>query len=149
MKKRGIPPLYFLLALGSMAALDWLYPIQALLPSPYSWLAGGICLVAGLWIMGWAVRLFGKAETSIKPFDQSTALVLKGPYRFTRNPMYLGMALVLIGVGLMLGSASPLLVIPLFAGLIELLFIRPEEKRLTKTFATEYETYLARVRRWI
>jgi protein-S-isoprenylcysteine O-methyltransferase Ste14 len=89
------------------------------------------------------------AQTTIKPYETSSALVTGGPYRFSRNPIYLGMVLFLVGLNLGLGSWSPLLAIPAFAFIIERRFIRAEEAALLRRFGDEYETYRRRVRRWI
>ncbi|NIO84348.1 MAG: hypothetical protein GTN53_27945, partial [Candidatus Aminicenantes bacterium] len=77
-----------------------------------------------------SARLFARAETAIRPFEESTTLVRSGMYRVTRNPMYLGMVLVLLGIALILGSLSTFLLIPLFAWLIQSLFIVHEEAML-------------------
>ena len=77
------------------------------------------------------------------------ALVTTGVYAYTRNPMYLGMALILLGVACTTGIVSGLLVDPVFMAIIELRFIRPEEQMLRDIFGEEFDTYCARVRRWI
>jgi protein-S-isoprenylcysteine O-methyltransferase Ste14 len=79
----------------------------------------------------------------------SSALVVDGPFRFTRNPVYLGMVLFLFGVGVLLGSLTPFLVIPLFALVIDRRFVRVEEAMLTKAFGPSYSAYQSRVRRWL
>jgi len=75
--------------------------------------------------------------------------VTSGVYRYTRNPMYLGMALVLLGCAVTVGAASALVVPVLFMVIIELRFIRPEEHMLQGLFPQEYPAYCTRVRRWI
>jgi protein-S-isoprenylcysteine O-methyltransferase Ste14 len=83
------------------------------------------------------------------PFSEAKTLVVRGPYRWTRNPMYLGMAAILLGFALYLGSVTPFIVIPAFMGLIAERFIVPEEEMLEKTFGQAYSDYKARVRRWL
>jgi protein-S-isoprenylcysteine O-methyltransferase Ste14 len=106
-------------------------------------------LLAGGTLTVYAAGLFTKAGTTVKPFQPSTALVTSGPYRFTRNPMYLGMVIALIGVGLMLGSLTPFLVIAAFALLIDRRFIRVEEEMLRGAFGSAYTEFTSSVRRWL
>jgi protein-S-isoprenylcysteine O-methyltransferase Ste14 len=93
--------------------------------------------------------LFARHGTAIRPFDRSSALVISGPYRFTRNPMYVGLVAMLIGLALMLESLSPLLVVAAFAWIIATRFIAVEERMLDERFGTAYAEYRARVRRWL
>jgi protein-S-isoprenylcysteine O-methyltransferase Ste14 len=145
---RTVPPVYFLAALVVMAALHFTLPIATLIHPPYTYL--GILLVGGgLWMVIWAARLFSRAGTPIKPFERSTHLVTGGPYRITRNPMYLGMVAGLIGVGLLLGSLSPWLVIPAFVYAIQRFFVRHEEALMEERFGEDYLRFKSRVRRWI
>ena len=98
---------------------------------------------------------FGERETlrpishGIKPFERSESLVVNGPYCLSRNQMYLGMVLILIGIGLLMGSTMPLLIIPVFVWLISTRFISVEERMLTDRFGAIYEDYCKRVRRWL
>ena len=110
---------------------------------------GALLLLFGVVLNIVSARLFQQIHTAIKPFEKSTALAVEGPYRFTRNPMYLGMLLILGGIGLLLGSTTPLLVIPLFLWLIAKRFVIAEERMLSDTFGTAYAAYRKRVRRWL
>ena len=92
---------------------------------------------------------FTRAGTPVVPFERSTTLVTGGSYRFTRNPMYLGMVLLLSGVAALLGTLSPWLVIPIFTAVIQTNFIRGEERFLEELFGDSYRAYKTRVRRWI
>ena len=145
---RVIPPVYFLVALLFMVGLHLAVPIVQVIQVPYRY-GGLVFMLGGILLVLWAVRRFGQAGTTIKPFQQSTALVGGGPYRLTRNPMYVGMVGVLVGIGVLLGSLSPVIIIPLFVALIDLRFIRSEEAALERTFGAEYVDYKARVRRWL
>jgi protein-S-isoprenylcysteine O-methyltransferase Ste14 len=93
--------------------------------------------------------LFVRAGTNVIPFREVSSLVTSGVYRYTRNPMYLGMALVLLGCAVTVGVASALLIPVLFMVIIELRFIRPEERMLQGLFPQDYPAYCTRVRRWI
>jgi protein-S-isoprenylcysteine O-methyltransferase Ste14 len=144
-----VPPAWFLMSLLAMPALHFLLPITRLLPAPYSYLLGGLLLAAGLATGGTAFVSFTRAGTPVVPFERSTTLVTGGSYRFTRNPMYLGMVLMLSGVAALLGTLSPWLVVPLFAAVIQTNFIRGEERFLEEIFGESYRAYKTRVRRWL
>jgi len=139
---------YFLVALLLMGFFHRVAPAAQILEAPYRY--GGIVLMAlALGLILWAALLFRRAGTNIRPYLPSTALVLDGPYRFTRNPMYLGMAGTLLGAAVFLGSLTPLIVIPAFMALIAERFIVPEEAKLEAAFGRDYVDYKARVRRWL
>ena len=103
----------------------------------------------GLVLAASAVISFKKAGTAIKPFESSTVLIKDGLYRYTRNPMYLGMVILLIGVASYLGSLTPYVVIPVFFLIIQQCFIKHEEPFLENIFGQEYLDYKDKVRRWI
>ena len=146
--KRVLPPVYFLAALVSMGALHFFLPIAYILRPPYS-TSGSFLFVAGAVVVLWAARLFNRAGTTIRPFQEPSALVTSGPYRYSRNPIYLGLVLALIGIGLLLGTLSPFVVVPVFICLIQQRFIQPEEAALEKTFGSAYAQYKRQVRRWL
>jgi len=145
---RLVPPVYLLLSLLAMAGLDRLFPVATVLRPPFSYL-GAALMGLGLAVAVAAALRFGHYGTSVHPFHQPTALVTDGPYRFTRNPMYLGMVFALLGIAVWLGSLTPFVVIPVFASLIQRGFIRNEERRLTDAFGPSYVEYRRRVRRWL
>jgi len=148
LERRIIPPVYFLAALVAMAGLHFMLPIATLVHPPHRYL-GVLILGFGFWMVIWAARLFGRAGTPIKPFEHATHLVTGGPYRMTRNPMYLGMVAGLTGVAVLFGTLSPFLVIPAFVYVIQRLFIAREEEALLTTFGEDYRTFRSKVRRWI
>ena len=147
-KRKVIPPVYFFLALLSMAALHWALPLARIIPPPFSY-AGIAFIIAGMVLGGHAFRGFSKAGTPVVPFERSTALVTGGSYRITRNPMYVGMVLILIGLAVLLGTVSPWLPIPLFVWIIQANFISGEERFLEDLFGQQYLAYKSRVRRWL
>ena len=146
--RRVLPPVYFLLALVMIGGLHWLLPIKKLIPTPLSYL-GLVPVVIGIGLAAAGVRLFARTGTTIKPFEESAALVTEGVFRYTRNPMYLGMVFVLLGCAILAGTAIPFVVAPGFLVLIERRFIRAEEAMLTETFGSTYTEYQRRVRRWL
>jgi protein-S-isoprenylcysteine O-methyltransferase Ste14 len=145
--KRILPPVYFLTAILSMAALHFLLPIARILPAGYS--SGGVLILIGMSLILWAVRLFFKAGTAIKPFAASTKMIVAGPYRWSRNPIYLGMVFILVGIGLALGTLAPFVIVPIFVWLIQKNIIAHEEAMLDKSFGAAYAEYKKRIRRWL
>ncbi len=142
------PPFYFLLAIALMIGLHRLAPGRRILSIPYRY-PGAILLAAGILVVVWAAWIFHRTGTTIRPFEESSALVVSGPYRVTRNPIYLAMVFGLLGVGVILGSLTPFVVIPPFAYLLDRRFIRAEEAQLERTFGSRYAAYKAAVRRWL
>jgi protein-S-isoprenylcysteine O-methyltransferase Ste14 len=136
------------LTLGAMLALHVAVPIVVLIQPPYSYL-GLIPILAGLVVSASSARAFREAGTPVIPFEQSTTLVTDGWYRYTRNPMYLGLVVTLVGVWLVLGTLSPLLPMIVFVWIIEMQFIRGEEQFLDEIFGEQYRSYKLRVRRWL
>lgn len=147
-KRKVIPPVYFFLTLVLMAALHWLLPIERVLAPPLTYV-GVPFIVAGMWLGGHAFRGFSKAGTPIIPFERSTALVTNGSYRLSRNPMYVGMVMILAGIAALLGSVGPWIPIPLFVWVIRSNFILREERFLEELFGQQYLAYKRRVRRWL
>ena len=143
-----LPPVILCIAIILMALLHVLVPVARLFSLPWRF-SGAVLIIAGLALNVWADGLFKRAGTSVKPFDPSSSLVLNGPFLFSRNPMYLGMVLVLAGIAVALGGATPWLVIPVFAWYVDRRFIVPEEHKLEATFGARFLEYKASVRRWI
>ncbi len=110
---------------------------------------GIIILLFGVAMIAWSAVGFARAGTNAIPFREASALVTGGFYRITRNPMYLGMVLILVGGGLKIGSLGALLPIPMFVVVIRRNFILGEERFLEETFGEEYLEYKKRVRRWL
>lgn len=143
-----LPPQGLLIALALMAALHFLLPAATLVGSPWRW-AGLLPAAIGLTLVLHSAQLFDRARTTIVPFHASSALVTTGFFRITRNPMYLGMVLLLGGVAMLFGTLTPWCMPPLFALWIDRRFIAAEERMLAERFGTAYDAYRAQVRRWL
>jgi protein-S-isoprenylcysteine O-methyltransferase Ste14 len=128
--------------------LNLFLPVIRIIPVPWS-LLGIVILVLGIAIAVLAEGQFHRAGTSVTPFEVSTTLVTLGLYRFTRNPMYLGSVLILIGVAIICGTLTPFLAPVLFTILIDRKFIIREEKMLASKFGEVWQEYRAKTRRWI
>jgi protein-S-isoprenylcysteine O-methyltransferase Ste14 len=145
------PPLIYvsLLILGFVIQFFW--PVQLVAPSRVDMIriAGAIAVVCGFLLMATAIGVFKSVGTSLIPMKPSTALAFTGPYRFTRNPMYLGMLLVSGGIALVSNALWPLLTLPIMVIVVNRTVIRREERYLASKFGEPYTTYTSRVRRWI
>ena len=149
MVKRVIfPPVWLAFGLIAVFALNEYIPGPRFTSGTFQFV-GGVVIVAGLLLLVIAGGLFKQAGTDLIPFKDVRALVTDGVYTFTRNPMYLGMALVQLGCAVTVGATTALLVAPVFMVIIELRFIRPEEEMLRRLFPEEFPAYCQRVRRWI
>jgi len=111
--------------------------------------AGIVPVILGISIAASSSRAFKQAETSLVPFDEATMLVTSGFYRFTRNPMYLGMILILLGMAILSGTIAALIPVGLFCLVIRNNFVLGEERFLEDAFGQQYLDYKSRVRRWI
>lgn len=146
------PPLVYLTAFAlAMAADRWAPWRLADIGGPLAVLrwSGALLLAVGLSLDLVALALFIRSRTSALPFRPATQFVARGPYRFTRNPMYLGMSTTLAGVGLLLARGW-VVVAALVASLaIDRWVIRREERYLDRRFGADYRAYCAAVRRWL
>ena len=132
-----------------MVALDRLWPIMSIDIGSWRWISS-IPIVLGVALAVWGVLTFRHHRTRVHPGQgHATTVVTTGPYRFTRNPMYLGMMLILVGGAVRLGSLTPWFVLPIFGIAISRLWIRREERWLSEAFGEAYEQYRSRIRRWI
>jgi len=143
-----LPPIWLVIGIIAIFALNEYLPLLRF-TSTASQLGGGAILLAGLVLLICAGGLFKRAETGLIPFSPVTTLVTAGVYRISRNPMYLGMALVLLGCAVTVGVVSALLVPLLFMLIITVRYILPEEALLQGQFGESYRAYCAQVRRWL
>jgi protein-S-isoprenylcysteine O-methyltransferase Ste14 len=142
------PPLFYVAAIGSGALLRRIAPLAIGGGAPRvlaAWLFVALC--AGLF--AWSFLWFARQKTTIIPNKPATALVLDGPFRFTRNPLYLALALLTIGAGLWLNTWWVFILLLPALALIDRLVIAREEAYLRRRFGAEYDAYRARVRRWL
>ena len=137
---RIFPPLIYLGGLFLGFLLHWRLPlpiVPAVLVGPLR-LLGAFCLVAGLALTIWAVATFRRVGTTRHPAGPTTALAVGGPYRFTRNPMYLGLVFVTAGLALLANALWPLILLPVVIVILRRAVIDREERYLTAKFGEEY-----------
>lgn len=142
------PPLLYLAGLGAGLLL------QAWLPLGTWSRAVGLalalpCFIFGGALCGWGIALFRRFRTSLVPIVPAAVLVTRGPYRFTRNPMYVGLTALYMGAALWWGLSWGLLLLPVVLILVCALVIVREERYLERRFGEAYRHYKTKVRRWL
>ena len=144
------PPILYVAGIAAGMALDRWRP----LPIADRWLLGrtaiaviSFAVYAALFVAAFA--LFRRKRTTIIPNRPASSLVTDGPYRFTRNPMYVSLVALYVGVTMVLNSWWPLLLLPIVVLAVDRMVIAREERYLADAFPSEYDAYRARVRRWI
>ncbi len=146
--KKAKPPVYVLAALAAMLAAHMVIPLTRIIAFPWR-LLGAAPLLLGAALAVHSLRLFGRHNTTPEPFGASSALVTSGPFRVTRNPMYLGILVMLSGIACLFGTVGPWLVVPVLGILLDVVFVRPEEEKMEMMFGDVYRRYKAQVRRWL
>lgn len=149
---RVAPPVIPLLTVLLGVGLNWVWPIDLgfVLPTPERyWLGGVIVMGAFLGLGLWSVLLFRRGGQSENPWKPTPHIEERGPFQFTRNPMYLQMVLVCIGVAVILSNCWVLVLTPVAGWLLQRLAILPEEAYLERKFGEAYLAYKRRVRRWL
>jgi len=149
---RIFPPAVPLLIIVLGVGLDRSWPIDPgfELPTPARYWAGGLLAAGAILGLGWwSVRLFRRSGQSENPWKPTPRIVEHGPFRFTRNPMYLQMILVCVGFAIALSNAWILVLTPLGSWLLQRFAILPEEAYLERKFGEAYLAYKRRVRRWL
>lgn len=142
------PPFIYLGTLLAGFLADLVLPFR-IDPGPLGRAAGGVLAAAGVFFLLSAAGLFRKAGTDVKPWKTTTAIVREGVYARTRNPMYLGMALVYAGLALFFSSLGALVLLPALLFVIQTQVIAREERYLEGKFGKPYLDYKAKVRRWL
>jgi protein-S-isoprenylcysteine O-methyltransferase Ste14 len=145
------PPTLFVVGfLVGLALERWLLSLRfnagtsAVVP-----LTAWVCMTIGMGLLAWAMLTFRRARTAIMPFNPASIIVTSGPYRFSRNPMYVALTLVYLGLSLLVGTVWPIVLLPIVLWSLYALVIRREEQYLGTAFAEEYGAYRRHVRRWV
>jgi protein-S-isoprenylcysteine O-methyltransferase Ste14 len=147
------PPLLFLGGFGIGWVIHrWLLGVSitpAVLPDEVRVFLGWALFAGGAVLVAWGMLTFARAHTAIIPNRPASAIVDHGPYRFTRNPMYVGFTLAYMGGALLLNTAWPFAFLPFVLLALSRLVIAREERYLTEAFGASYTEYRSRVRRWL
>ncbi len=147
-KKKPLPPTYFNSSIFLIILIHFIWPGRMIIYFPWN-LLGIIPVIIGAVLNLMADRAFKINKTTVKPFEESSSLITTGVFKISRNPMYLGMALVLSGVCIFLGSITPYIIVVLFIMLVQTIFITGEEKMLADTFGDAWLEYKKKTRSWL
>lgn len=143
------PPIALAIGVAAAFGLNWVYPLPFLPPSlPRDWI-GLALFMAGIFLAAWSARTFRKARTNVLTSQSANTIVTTGPYGFSRNPIYVGMFLGLIGLAIGFNTLWFLLVLLAMSFVIRFGVIAREEIYLEGKFGARYLDYKARVRRWL
>lgn len=142
------PPLVYLVFIACAWGLARWVPLD--LPT-HDWMtvAGWAAIILGAVLMVWAAWEMFRHRTTINPYGKPSALLQSGPFRYSRNPIYLADTLVYCGIALLLASLWPWLLLPLLIRCMQRTVILHEEHLLTRMFGDQYRAYRRRVRRWL
>lgn len=147
LRKFNVPPIWFLISLLLVFLIGAILPAPDLSGFYPGWIPLLISLI-GIGLIFWTISRLRKHQTAIHPRDKPSTLITSGPFRFSRNPVYAGMALIIFAVALAQGALAGFLVVPLFALWIDRRFVRKEEENLVEAFGDEAREYIKRTRRW-
>jgi protein-S-isoprenylcysteine O-methyltransferase Ste14 len=142
------PPLVYLGAILLGVAVDRFIPLRILPGGITSWTGGALVLSAVI-LNALGVREFRRARTTVRPDRPASALVTTGPFRFSRNPLYLSLAVLQTGIGIWMNSVWVLALVAPTAAILSRIAILPEERHLAEVFGSAYRDYQASVRRWL
>ena len=145
------PPVAAIIAIIAGYGLGQLFPLlpSLALPAPARYWIGGAMVVAAIAVLGyWPISLFKKTEQNVTPWSETPEIIIVGPYKFTRNPMYLMMVLVCAGFAIILSEAWILILTPVLAFALYHIAIKHEEQYLADKFGDSYLNYKKNVRRW-
>mgnify|MGYP001473532230 CR=1 FL=1 len=148
MKTKIVPDAWFIIMLALSCTFHYLIPVARIIPHPYN-LTGIVFILSGFALTLAANFVMIKSHTTNQPGETPDMLLTTGPFKISRNPVYLGMTIILMGVEILLGSLSALIVPVIFVIIIDRLFIKPEEDVLESLFGERYSEYSKRVRRWL
>jgi protein-S-isoprenylcysteine O-methyltransferase Ste14 len=115
---------------------------------PYQ-LVASICIIVGFTVMLFAWLQFKKSDAAVCPTAKTSWIVMDGTYRYTRNPMYLGMIFILLGASFIMGTIPSMLAPVVFFLIIDKIFIPYEEDKLQSSFSDSYDEYMMATRRWL
>jgi len=142
------PPLIYAVPLMAGLYVDRANPFP-IMPRPFAEWIGGALIVFAVVLSLAAFAQFWRKHTAMMPYKPTTTIIQSGPFRITRNPLYLSMTLIYVGVALVMNTVWPLLLLPLVLLIMHRGVIQREERYLEQKFGDEYISYKSRVRRWI
>jgi len=145
---KALPPRYFQIALALIFVFHYVFPQTIIYHSSIRFF-GIIPIIIGIWLNLKSDALIKKYHTTIKPFEEPSYLVISGPFCFSRNPIYLGMVLIILGAAIISGAAPAFLLPLILMAILHFKFILKEEKNMINTFGDDYIWYKNNVHRWL
>lgn len=143
-----IPPKLIFYAILTMMLLNWILPTERLIPFPFASI-GAVLMLCGFWMARNIQARYKQVDTEIHTFKAPRKLITDGLFKYSRNPIYLGMFVFLLGFSFLLGSLFTILPPVIFFILINLQHVPFEEKMMEQTFGNDYLIYKSKVRRWV
>lgn len=143
------PPDYILVFAALEIILHYLFPLKQIIVLPYNYFGISLIILGAYLNFIFVAITFRKEKTTLKPYEKPNKLVTYGAFKISRNPTYLGMALMLLGIAVLFGSAISFVFPVLFVVLTNIFVIPHEEKNLENVFGKKYMEYKKKVRRWI
>jgi protein-S-isoprenylcysteine O-methyltransferase Ste14 len=145
------PPILIVLALVAGRGLDWFTggALAGLVAFHGAPILGGLIVALALANDIWCALIFARMKTTILPHRAASHLATDGPFRVSRNPIYVSHVAVVLGLGLLMGSPFVVLLTPALAFALQKFSIEPEERHLLAKFGADYRAYMARTRRWL
>lgn len=135
---------FFLLAWA--LSIAWPLPLQA---NPWTWFLGWMAIDASVLLMLWAAWLMLWRKTTLNPYGKPQQLLTEGPFRVTRNPIYVADTLLYIGAALLFADIWPWVFLPIVVFAVSMGVIRHEERLMVQHFGDDYRQYMSKVRRWL
>ena len=148
MRFKPIPPRYFNVLLVFAILLHYIMPLKILINPPFNYL-GTILIILGLALNIWAVRILSRNQTTIEFNKDPSDLVTNGPFRFSRNPIYLSGLMLSAGIAIFFGSVITFVLPFMLLLILDRVYVPSEEETLENMFGDEYRSYKHRVRRWL
>ena len=142
------PPLIYAVIWAAGALLNLAFP-PSVPVNGWIVILGPALIVLGVSLAVTGFRVMGRAGTNVNPYEPTTALVIEGPFRFTRNPLYLALMMLYVGIALALKLLWPVLLLPIALWIMRRGVIDREERYLAQKFGEAYSQYQQHVRRWI
>ncbi len=147
-KRKIMPPAYFYLGIAFIILIHFIFPVMQIVHYPHT-LLGILFIFLGVMLNIWAWLLFTKNKTTQNPFKNPDKFINKRIYKISRNPMYLGMLIILIGIAVLMGSLTTFIFPIIFFFITNQLFVPLGEKNMERAFGKRYLEYKNKVRRWI
>jgi len=147
-RKEIYPPTQLLVIIIIQAVVNFFIPLKKIVFAPLNYF-GFVLIIFGIIINIWADDIFKKNKTTVKPDEKPSLLIVSGPFRISRHPMYLGMTAILLGIAFWMGSFSAFIFPVIFLLAMQYKYIPAEEKTMENEFGQDYLDYKKKTRMWI